>query len=156
MVEGPYPHHVTLCALLRLYLDPAELVGQLSPEEYQHVGALLMQLLQDAGTVSFLSLTQLLTQVEVRYAHLQALQCLPAPVRGGPSYVNGCIHGGCPHSSRCSCSPVSESHYCSNWCAHFWRPGGRVQSCYCVRVSHKVHAQILGALNKSHYAQLCR
>ena len=65
MADGLQPHHVTLCALLRLYLDPEELVLQLTPELYQRVGDALLELIRDSSTISFPSLPQLLTTLEV-------------------------------------------------------------------------------------------
>ena len=60
------PHHVTLCALLRLYLDPEALVARLTPELYQRAGDLLLDLIGASDTVSYPSLPQLLTRLEVR------------------------------------------------------------------------------------------
>ena len=66
MTGGLQPHHVTLCALLRLYLDPEALVARLTPELYQRAGDLLLDLIGASDTISFPSLPQLLSRLEVR------------------------------------------------------------------------------------------
>ena len=67
MIDGMQTHHISLCALLRLYLDPEELVVQLTPEQYQRVGDVLLGLIRDSDTITFPSLPQLLTTLEVPY-----------------------------------------------------------------------------------------
>jgi len=65
MAEGVRPHHVALCALLRLYLDPAALVARLTPEMYQHVGTVLLGEIRQSTSVSLPSLPELLIDLEV-------------------------------------------------------------------------------------------
>ena len=66
MAEGLRPHHVALCALLRLYLHPDALAARLTPEMYQHVGTVLLGEIKQSTSISLPSLPELLIDLEVR------------------------------------------------------------------------------------------
>ena len=80
MAEGVRPHHVALCALLRLYLDPAALVARLTPEMYQHVGTVLLGEIRQSTSINLPSLPELLIDLEV------------PPRRAGLEYVPSSLH----------------------------------------------------------------
>ena len=66
LAGGMQAHHVALCALLRLYLDPEELAARLTPEMYQHVGTVLLGEIRQSASVNLPSLPELLIDLEAR------------------------------------------------------------------------------------------
>jgi hypothetical protein len=66
MAEALRPHHVALCALLRLYLHKDTLAGRLTAEMYEHVGTIILREIKDSTSISLPSLPELLIDLEVR------------------------------------------------------------------------------------------
>ena len=66
MAAALRPHHVALCALLRLYLHKDVLAGRLTAEMYEHVGTVILRAIKDSAAISLPSLPELLIDLEVR------------------------------------------------------------------------------------------
>jgi len=103
MTEGVRPHHVALCALLRLYLDPAALVARLTPEMYQHVGTVLLGEIRQSTSVSLPSLPELLIDLEVVVV---GNTCNDAPLNGLGSCAPPALE---PHQTRSCGNPVWQA-----------------------------------------------
>ena len=90
MAEALRPHHVALCALLRLYLHKDVLAGRLTAEMYEHVGTVILREIKDSTSVSLPSLPELLIDLEVRRSRSGAVKVVLAlNRRSGDARVQG-------------------------------------------------------------------
>ncbi|KAL0019060.1 hypothetical protein WJX79_002991 [Trebouxia sp. C0005] len=65
MLDVIKPHHVSLCVLLRAFLDSEVLQGLVtSDENYQKLGDFLLQEIRAKSSIKYPSLSELLTKLQ--------------------------------------------------------------------------------------------
>ncbi|KAK9811686.1 hypothetical protein WJX72_008344 [[Myrmecia] bisecta] len=75
-----HPHHVSLCVLLRAYLEPRTLTAYINGEAYQQLGEFLLQEIKATDTVVHPTLDQLLQKLQTWLNDDEALQNVEAIV----------------------------------------------------------------------------